>query len=163
MTKFHLTREELIMALVFVVLGRFFSQKSWLMWLNSLTPLQGVLVYYGILFLSLIILSHYGLAIGKIHIGNWHQVLGVIMITFAFFIIFNWENQYVQITTMGCQNANSGSHVFYQSEDGVTFDFWYNTMHYPLDKARLYTYEITPAILAILGGILATRPKLNIL
>lgn len=161
MSKFEITKQEIIFAIVLAICGYIFTMTDWLKFLGRSTPLQGFLIYYGIIFVAMLILARYGLAFSP-KIKDVHQVIGVVLILFAFFLVFNWENPYVQYVTMG--HLDGASPAFYGTEDGVTWDFWYTFMGVTnLEYARLLSFVFTPFILSLLGGYLAAKPKLNLL
>jgi len=120
--KLKITRKELWLAIAFFVLWFVFSSDSWILFLDSLTPFKGLLVYYVIIFISMFVLSKLGLIILNIKVKNFWQVLGTTIIFFCFFVIFNFENPNVQYISRG--NFDQCSQVFFQSEDGVLWNFW---------------------------------------
>jgi hypothetical protein len=153
-----ITKEELMLAGSFALLGTLFSMKGFIMFLDGLNPVQGLGVYYLIVIATLMILSYFGLAIFNIKINKFSQVLGATLIIFSFFIIFNWESAYVQIVTKG--SAENLSNIFLGSEDGAVFWLWSQIIQ-DLDTLRVLTFIVTPAILSLLGGLLLEK-KVNL-
>lgn len=158
----EISMQEWILLAVIGIGGYFASSTKFLQWLNSLTPLASWAVYYGIIISCVYILSKFGLQIGSLKIESWKQTIGASLVLFSIFIIINWENQYVQFETKG--NLDGASNVFYGSEDGITFDFWYTTVHVRnMDYLRYLTYIVTPVTLTFIGCLLARKPRINII
>jgi len=153
--------QEFSLALLFAVLGFIFSSRQWLMFLNGLNPLTGLIVYYAILYSCLFGLSQLGLVIFGFRIKTPLQTFGLLLITFAFFIIVDWESAYVQYVTMG--SVEGASSVYWQSEDGAVFYVWQKLLPFlSMEAYRFLTYVLTPFILALLGGLLISKkPKLG--
>ena len=141
-----ITNKEWTLVIVFTILGVFFSSKGILFFLESLNPFMGLIIYYGIITVTLLVLSYFEL----ITLKKPKQILGALFIIFAFFVIFNWENPYVQYVTKG--NLDQASNVFYGSEDGATWYLWSNITD-SIDTIRVLTFIITPALLTLLGGL----------
>ncbi|OIP20532.1 hypothetical protein AUJ91_01110 [archaeon CG2_30_31_98] len=154
-----LTWRELSLAVIIVVFGFLFSTKEFLLFLNTLNPIYGFMLYYFILFLVLFVFSKFGFVIMNVKIQNIVQVIGSTMIAFAFFIVVGWESAYVQYITLG--SYGEISNIFLQSEDGAVWYFWYNIIGIVnIELARLLTFVITPFVLVIVGGLLVTKRKL---
>jgi hypothetical protein len=155
---FKITSKEIFLALVIASMGFLFSSREWILQLNALNPVQGLLVYYVILYISLYFLSKAGLIIYDLKIENAVQVFGLLLITFAFFITVDWESQWIQYVTK--QNVEQASTVFYESEDGATFFLWsqlFPPIPENMEKLRLLTYVVTPFILTLIGVFLVTK------
>jgi hypothetical protein len=155
---FKITSKEIFLALVIASMGFLFSSREWILQLNALNPVQGLLVYYAILYISLYFLSKAGLIIYDLKIENAVQVFGLLLITFAFFITVDWESQWVQYVTK--QNVEQASTVFYESEDGAIMYLW--SQVYPMkpenmENLRLLTYVLTPFLLTLVGVFLVTK------
>lgn len=150
-----LTIDSLKLALLFGLLGALFSTNVWIEFLDSLSPGKGLIVYYTLIYISVYLLSLTGLVIGHSRIENPIHTLGVVMILFSFFIIFNWESEYINIITRKEYNRSKVSEIYLQSEDGATFDFFYKLTN-NLDWSRILTFIITPIILTFIGGLLIT-------
>ena len=132
------------------------SSRGVILFLNSLNPFQGLLVYYLILYSSLYVLSKMDLVIFGFKIDNPLQTLGLLLITFSFFITVNWESAYVQYISTGSFGGTST--VFLQSEDGATFWFW-STM-FPsaeVEFLRILTFVVTPFVLTIIGSLFVSK------
>jgi hypothetical protein len=151
--KFKLTERELYLAVAFAIIGFILSLREIILFLNSLNPLEGLAVYYIILYASLYFLSRLGLTIFGIKIDKPLQVLGLGLITFAFFILVNWENAYVYITVNG--GLDDVPQLYFASEDGAIWFLWYNVVGIKnVEIARLLTFVLTPFLLALGGGFL---------
>jgi hypothetical protein len=155
---FQLTQKELILACAIALMGFVFSSRWWILGLSSMTPIQGLVMYYIILYTSLYILSRAGLIIYDIRIENVVQVFGLLLITFSFFITVDWESQWVQYITNG--NIEQASPVFYQSEDGAIMYLWSRVVPMVpqnMELLRILTYVVTPFILVVIGAYLVAR------
>jgi hypothetical protein len=157
---FKLTQKEVALALFIAILGFAFSSREWVLFLNTLNPLEGLIIYYIILYSCLTLLSYFGLVIFNIKIKNPIQTFGLILITFAFFITVDWESPYIQLLTKG--NVEDASTIFYQSEDGATWYFWYDVMKIKdVETCRILTFVFTPLLLCLIGGYLVTQVELG--
>lgn len=84
------------------------------------------------------------------------QTLGLLLITFAFFICINWESPYVQLVTTG--SVENISPVLFQSEDGAVWHVWQSTLPWAdTETLRILTYVLTPFTLALTGGLLVSE------
>jgi len=151
-----LTSREFMLAVSFAVIAFLVSMKEFLLFLNGLTPIQGFLVYYGIVIITLTILSYFGLVIFNIKIQKFTQVVGATLIVFVFFLIFNWTNPLIQAQTLGADKINDCSNVFTNnSEDGLVFYFWNTIVGITdLNTLRLLVYPFTAFIISLIGGFL---------
>jgi hypothetical protein len=156
MVDFEITKEELALVLVITFMGFAFSMHQFVLFLDSLNPFTGLIVYYVMLYFSLYALSKLGLVIWKIRIKSPLQVLGALLITMAFFITVDWESPWVQYVT---NRTTDVSNVLYQSEDGA---FWYlwSFLINNFEVLRILTYVVTPFILTLVGVILVKRAEL---
>ena len=155
MTK-KITGKELALVAIFALIGWYVSQASFIKYLDGLSLYSGFLIYYAFLYGFLLLLSKAGLIIGNIKIDKPMQLVGLILITFSFFLIFNFENPYVQFITEG--NMDGASQIFYYSEDGITWNFWSNLLPgHPVEHLRLLTFVLTPALLTLIGVYLVER------
>lgn len=151
-----LTIQEIGLAFAFAVIGFIFSSRSTIMFLNGLSPMQGLIVYYIILYVSLYMLSRLDLVVFGFKIKDPMQTIGLLMITFAFFICVNWENPYVQLVTKG--NVENVSPVFFQAEDGAVWFVWQSVFPWlDIETLRLLTFVVTPFALALIGGFLVSE------
>lgn len=158
--KLELTSREIYFAAAIAVLGFVFSMREFLLFLNTLNPIEGLVVYYIILFASLFVLSKFGLTIFNVKIGNLQQILGLTLLTFSFFIVVGWTSSYIQYVTQG--TLEGASVLFYQCEDGAVFYTFNNVLKIPdIEISRLLTYVATPFVLGLVGGLLTTK-KLEI-
>jgi hypothetical protein len=153
---FEITKEELALVIVITFMGFAFSLRQFVLFLDTLNPFTGLIVYYVILYFSLYALSKLGLVIWKIRIKSPLQVLGALLITMAFFITVDWESPWVQYVT---NRTTDVSNVLYQSEDGA---FWYlwSFLTNNFEVLRILTYVVTPFILTLVGVILVKRAEL---
>lgn len=144
------------MAIVLAFLGFLFSTKSWIMFLLPMNPIEVLVIYYIILYVALLTLSKFDLIIYDIKIDNPIKVFGLLLITFAFFIVVNWTNAYVQYVSTG--TFEGAASVFYGSEDGATWYFFYNVLGITnLLLARFLTFVFAPFLLVLLGSFCVTE------
>jgi RsiW-degrading membrane proteinase PrsW (M82 family) len=80
-----LTEREAALAAAIGFMGFAFTTRTWLLWLNELNPIQGIIVYYVILYCALYLLSRLKLVVFGITIDEPIQTIGLLMVTFAFF------------------------------------------------------------------------------
>lgn len=144
------------LASTFGFLGFVFSSRWWIEKIDKLSSLNGLLIYYFIIYISIYVLGHFGLIIGHSKITNYTHTLGVVMILFAFFIIFDWESEYINIVARGEFDNSKVSKIYLQSEDGATFDFFYRLTN-NVELSRILTFVITPIFLTFIGSMLIER------
>ena len=111
---------------------------------------MGFLIYMTLFYVILLVLSKANLVIFKFSIKSPLQVLGVLLITIAFFIIINWESPYVNLVTG--RIVENTSQILYQSEDGATWYLW-SKFTQNNQILRLLTFVITPFLLTIAGSL----------
>jgi hypothetical protein len=152
----ELTLREVWLALALALMGFALTSRSWLLFLDGLNPIQGLAVYYLILYVSLYMLSRLDLVVFGFKIKEPLQTLGLLLITFAFFICVDWESPYVQLVTG--RSVENVSPVLFQAEDGAIWFLWQNAIPWAdLEALRLLTYVATPFILALVGGLLVSE------
>jgi len=161
--------------LAFALMGYLFSSRPIILFMNTLNPLQGLVVYYVIIFVTLEILQLFGLIIGGVRMASLRQTLGEVLIIFAFFVIVDWESGWVQdvvaedrtrrgvpahtsadtSTTLGNQ-ALECPNVYLQAEDGAVYYLMNTYVSSNKEVARLLSFVVVPAVLA-LAGLYLTR------
>ena len=140
-------------ALVFAFLGYVFSSRKFILFLNSLTPTQGLIFYYFQLFVTLEVLQYLGLVVGGIKIASTIQTFGELLVIFAFFILVDQESRWIQVVVgEETKQEQRCPQLYLQSEDGATFEFW--SHWFSPDTARVLTFIVTPAILVAVGTYL---------
>lgn len=153
---FKITKEEFGLAIVLATFGYFMSSRDWLNYMINMNPLQGFFVYEIITFAGLMLLSHMGLVIYKFRIDNWLKIIGLFMITTAWFICVNWTSPYIQYISTG--SLNGASNIFYNSEDGAAWYFWFTYMNIiDIELVRLLTYVVTPFLLTLFGSLFVSE------
>jgi len=152
----ELTSKEFALAVALAFMGFAFSMRGWIMFLAGLNPLEGLIIYYIILYASLYVLSQLGLVVLGIKIKEPLQIIGLLLISAALFMTINWENPYVQIVTTG--SFEGASPVFYQSEDGFAWWAWSQLLPTAnVETLRLLAFAFTPFILCLIGGLLVSE------
>ena len=58
---FSVTKNEIILAVVFAIGGLLATERSTIAWLGGFDPIAGLAFYYALLYISLAILAHFGL------------------------------------------------------------------------------------------------------
>ena len=152
--KHVITTKEFYLALAFSFIGFLLTTRLFLNLLEGLNVFLGFLVYYVIIFLTIFVLSKLDLVIFGFKIENMAQKMGLLLITFSFFILVNWTNPYVNIVTH--DTAENVSNIYFMSEDGITWAFW-DLMFNNSQVIRVLTFIVTPFFLTLLGGLLVTE------
>lgn len=152
----------LALPIIFACIGFLVSTKSWLLFLDTLNPAQGLAVYYFIVFITISVLQYFGLVIGGQKMQSFRQTIGEILIIFSFFILFNFESQYVQWVVDKSKNNTSSNctTVYDQSEDGATYYLVNSSINSP-EKSRYITFVIIPFILTLIG-VMLVQEKIEI-
>lgn len=154
--KLSLTSNEFLLAVAIAFMGFMFSTRTWLLFLNGLSPFSGLVVYYVVLYASLAVLSKMGLVVFGFRIKDPMQTLGLMMITFSFFVVVNWSSQWVQYVTTGSYQGVSV--VFLQSEDGAIWSLWSNLLPLAGDfTIRILSFVVSPFLLTVTGSYLVQR------
>jgi hypothetical protein len=124
--------------------------------MNQLNPLQGLVIYYIIVFITLYGLSKLGLTVFGLKISSVTQTLGLLMVAFAFFIVADWSSAWTNIAVYG--NVQNVSTVYLQCEDGATYFVWSWLLPWAdAEILRLLTYVFSPFVIALLGGLLVSK------
>lgn len=140
--------------LVFAILGFLFSTRTWIMFLDGLSPLNGLLIYYFILTTTIICLEYMGLIIAGIKFDSMRHTIGSIMIIFSFFIVVTWTSCYINMVTKG--QCDKISNIYLQSEDGTVYYLW-SFLFSNIEVLRILTYVVTPFVLSFIGQQLITQ------
>lgn len=139
-------------AVAFALIGWLLSSRAYILFLNRLTPTQGLLVYYLQIFLVLETLQWFGLVVGGVRQQSILQTLGEMMILFAFFVIVDFESKWVQVVVGEETKQEQNCPVIYiQSEDGALYYMWNTLLGFPEEASRLLTFVISPAVLVFAG------------
>jgi hypothetical protein len=134
--------------------GYIFTTHKWVLFTNSLTPAEGLLVYYSVVFAILFILQYFGLIIADIEFNSTRHLIGSVLIWFSFFILFDFSSCWTNYVNKG--DCKSVPKVFLQTEDGATYSFWNQFVEDP-EKIRLLTYVFTPFILTLIAMFLIEK------
>lgn len=140
--------------IIFGIFGFIISSRSWILFMDKLNPFYGLIVYYLILIMTILILENAGLVIAGINFASFNQALGTICIIFSFFLLLKMESCYMNYVTKGdCKNI---SNIYLHSEDGATYYLWSKIIDNP-EILRLLTYVVTPVVLSFIGVNLITE------
>lgn len=156
---FDFELRDLWLAITLAIAGFVITLKPFLLLMNKLNPIQGLFIYYIIVFGFLFAISRAGW-ISFIDrndiVRNVVQVIGLTLIFFSFFIVFNLTNGYIQYVITGSQAMST--QIFLQAEDGALWYAW-NALIQPsgwwtYQLTRILTFVLTPFTLAFIGGLL---------
>jgi len=137
------TRKEFYLVIAFAIAGFIFTSPQYIDYRMGFNPLAGLLIYYALLFITLIILSKLSLIRWSINMGNTKELIGGILILFSFFIITDW---------MSISELPEESTEFTQSEAGAVLYFWHNFIGITdFSQLRILAFIITPAIFSFIG------------
>lgn len=135
----------------FALLGFLLTTRRYILFLNTLSPFQGLLVYYLQIFLTLEFLQYIGLVIGGVRQETLMHTLGELMVIFAFFIVVDFESEWVQVV-VGDESKEKQNcpRVYLQAEDGAVYYLWKKVTQNP-ETLRLLTFVVTPVLLSVIG------------
>lgn len=145
-----------LLPLVFAAIGFLYTTRRFVGFMNQRSPLTGLLIYYGAVTLTVVLLQCSGLVVNGKSMDGPLTTVGIVLIAFSFFIIFNQTSCYVnEVTTGGC-DPNKVTPILFQSEDGAVYYLW--SKAFPGEKhlhtRRVLTYVVTPLLLTLLGVLL---------
>lgn len=149
---FKLSKKEMALVLIIAFLGFLFSTRIWILYLNSLSPFVGLMLYYVLMFAILFVLSKVGLIVGSVRIGTTSQIIGTMLVLFGFFAVTNWGESC--LTSYYVNNNCNIPSAYLQTEDGALWNVWNSSGVTDVELLRWLTYVITPAALALFGGML---------
>lgn len=141
----------MLLPIIFAIIGYLVTTKRFIAFLNSLDPLQGLLVYYIAVVTVIILLEHFGLIIAGIHFTSMKQLIGTIMISFSIFIVLIWSNCYVAEVSQG--SCSGFAHIYLNTESGATYYLW-SKLTDNIELRRILTFVISPFILSLFGLLL---------
>ena len=155
---------KIFLPIVFAIIGYLFTTDKMILLMDSLSPPQGLLFYYSILFLVITILQYFGLVIGDVKMNSVQQTLGEMLILFAFFIIVDFESRYIQwvVDDNRTEKSSNCTGVYLQSEDGATYDIINRWINNPR-SSRIITFVVIPFLLTLIGvNMIASKIQLGI-
>ena len=159
MEKFKITGKEWAFIGVMFVLALIFTNQYWVRFLAGFNPLVGFLIYYAIVYISLILMSYLGLVVFGVKIKKPLQILGSGLVLFAFFLIFNWSSNYINL--IHAENA-----LINNSEDGMVFWLW-SSLILPNTPFKLWVvwalaFPISVAVISFLAVLLIhKKPEIS--
>lgn len=140
------------------VLGYAFSTKTFLLAMNNLDPISGLVVYMVVSYSAIYVLSRSDLTIAGWKIKSVTQTIGLFLITFSWYIVVGWSNQYVQYVTQG--SFDGASVLFFQCEDGVAWHLMASLIPpsapFMIWIDRVLAFSVIPFSLTLIGGLLAS-------
>lgn len=137
----------LVFGSLFAFFGWAFSSAPFIAFLDKLTPVQGLIVYYLMMGGCIILLQFFGMRIGNVHFNTPLHTLGSLLILFSFFLILNWESEYIYFMT----GTEARSNITVQSEDGAVYYIWRKLTGNKLELSRWLTFVLTPFVLVTIG------------
>jgi len=156
---FKITYKEFLFALAILTIGLVMNSRMVILFFNSLSPLMGFLFSMGIFYSVWFILSRFKLILWNMQINKPLQVLGLALITTAFFMVINMESCYDQYVVYG--SCDGVTPIYFQSEDGAVFNVLMNAMPTTsLDFLALLTYGIIPFLLTLFGVVLVKEIRI---
>lgn len=158
--KFKITWQEWLFVALVGIFGFLAYIKQWLQFLNTLNPAWNFIIYYGIWFVIMLVLSLIGFVILGHKIKNPVQIIGTLLILFAINVVLGWSNGYVTYVTTG--SFSNSMNIFYGCEDGVSWFLFHDVFGIgTIWLAKLLAFSIFPMILAIIGVLLVTKVKFD--
>jgi len=138
---------------VFAIIGFLITTKPSLQFFSKLTPLEGLLVYYFITYLALMMLQRVGLTIGKMEFNTHLHTIGSMLIIFAFLTVFGLNSKFIVLFEEQDKETamEKGTAITMQSEDGGLFFIWEKLLNGNMELARIMTYVVSPFILVTVG------------
>lgn len=143
-----------IIPLLLAFAGFFFTTDAWIKFINSLSPVEGLGVYYICILLILLLLRYIGLKIGNVEFISFRQIIGSLLIFFSFFILFDFASCYQN--ELVYHNCTTMPINFIQTEDGVVYNFW-KKFTPNIQLLRILTYIVTPFVLTLIGIFLIQK------
>ena len=143
----------LMLPIILGLIGFIFSTRKWILFADKLNPFVGLMIYYIIITLIILIMQKMGLVIAGIEFNSVKHTFASILIVFSFFIVVDWESCYINTVVSGsCKNM---SNIYLQSEDGAIYWIW-SHFFTDINVLRIMTYVITPMVLSFIGTLLIT-------
>ena len=154
------------------MMGILAASRSFIIFMNKLNPLQGLVIWYSLLATALFIILH-GRRIAVAGLGTrslgFAEIIATLMIIWAFQIVLGVESPWAaQASNMDPSQVPA---ILYQSEDGVTYTllynlFWSLSPYFPNPLWKTYpdfiaftTYVLAPIILVLLASLILTAKK----
>ena len=154
------------------MIGALAASRSFIVFMNKLNPLQGLVIWYSLLAIALFIILH-GRSITVAGLGTrslgFAEIIATLMIVWAFQIVLGVESPWA--AQASGINPSQVPGVLYQSEDGVTYTilynlFWSLSPYFPNPLWKTYpdfiaftTYVLAPIILVLLASLILTAKK----
>jgi len=154
------------------LMGFLVAYKNFIVFMNKLNPLQGLVIWYGLLAMALLIIFH-GRTVAIAGVGSRSlgilEVMAILMVVWAFQIVLGVQSPWAAYASG--KSPEQVPNVIYQSEDGVTYTllynlFWSLSPYFPNQLWKTYpefiaflTYVIAPIILVGLASLLLSAKK----
>jgi len=131
---------------IFAWLGWFFSSHAYVQFMDRRSPVEGLSLYYGSLYVVLLILQYIGMKIGNIHLDLHSSTIGSLFILYSFFIVFSWESEYTcRIVGKDCSPKHTEDALIFYLAKKAGLEDW---------SARWVTYVLAPFVLTVAGVLL---------
>jgi len=125
------------LAAFMALVGLVFTSRSWLNFLNKLSPEVGLVLKSAVV-LTVIYAMHF--IDGTITTPHT-QTLGVFLIYTAFLIVFNYQSKWIEESG----SANVGD----QTVDGAVYHRARTTLNFSPESARILTFVVAPFVLVL--------------
>lgn len=131
---------------VFAWLGWLFSSKAYIGFMDKRSPVEGLALYYGGLYLVFMFLQSIGMKIGDMHFDTHLHTIGSLLILYSFFIVFSWESEYTcRIVGKDCSPKHTEDALIFYLANKAGLEDW---------SARWVTYILAPFVLTVAGVLL---------
>jgi hypothetical protein len=141
------------LAVAFAIMGYIFTNRTWLLWLNTLAPEIAILVKHFVIFCLIFLLDYID---PSIKLQYQRQALGALFIYMAFVIIFDYQSEWIK--EVGASNV--GDH---QTIDGVLYHRSREILNLDPELARILVFTVAPFTLVFLGSqLVRTGQKINV-
>ena len=147
----QITSRELQLAGAIGAMGYVFASRPFLLYLNLLNPVEGLLLYYMVLYAVLFGLSRMGLTVFGFKITDPSQTFGLLLVNFAFFATIDWSSPWVQLVVTG-STSGAANALTNNCEDGLLW-FLVNSVlkvSNP-DVAAFLAFAVAPFLIALVG------------
>jgi len=156
----------------FGLIGLLIASRGFIIFMNKLNPLQGLLIWYMLIGFALLLLFH-GHSISISGVGTrglgFLEVIASLAIIWAFQIIISVESPWAAEASN--LDPNQVPQILFQSEDGVTYYIFYQAFKflensfpflawktYP-DFIAFMTYVVAPILLLLFAAAILSAKK----
>ena len=138
----------LLLPFSFAIIGYFVTNKKFVLFMDRIGPTGGLIVYYIIVAITILLLEWIGLIISDIRMNSTRHFIGMLMLNFAIFIVIIWSNCYV--SEMVRKNCKNFSGIYLNTESGATYDVWSRVLKNKQNR-RITAFVVTPFVISLLA------------